>query len=77
VNAICRRNTGVSEFSFVIHKIKCMLSENPGFEVKPIKRQANMVTHTLDRAAVSWARRHIFALISPCIDTYLHNNEMI
>jgi hypothetical protein len=54
-----------------------MLSENPDFEVKPIKRQANMVTHTLDRAAVSWARRHIFALISPCIDTYLHNNEMI
>jgi hypothetical protein len=38
VYAIRHRNIGVSEFSSIIHKIKCMLSLNSGFEVKLIRR---------------------------------------
>jgi ribonuclease HI len=76
VHALRRRNTGVSEFSSIIYKIKCMLSLNVGFEVKPIRRQANMIAHTIARAAISWSRRRIFDSILPCINNLLHN-EMI
>jgi ribonuclease HI len=76
VHALRRRNTGVSEFSSIIYKIKCMLSLNVGFEVKPIRRQANMIAHTIARAAISWSRRHIFDSVLPCINNLLHN-EMV
>jgi ribonuclease HI len=76
VGAIRRRNTGVSEFSSIINKIKCLLSLYSGFEVKPIRRQANRIAHTIARAALSWSRRHIFELIPYCIHNLLHN-EMI
>jgi hypothetical protein len=73
VGAIRRRNIGVSEFSFIIHKIKCLLFLNPGFEVKPIRRQANMIAHTIARAALSWSRRPFFYLIPHCINNLLYN----
>jgi ribonuclease HI len=76
VGAIRRRSSGVSEFSTIVNKIKCMLSLFPGFEVKPIRRQANRVAHTIARAALSWSRRHVFDLIPICIRNFLHN-EMI
>jgi hypothetical protein len=76
VGAIRRRSSGVSEFSTIVNKIKCMLSLFPGFEVKPIRRQANRVAHTIARAALFWSRRHIFDLIPIYIRNFLHN-EMI
>jgi ribonuclease HI len=76
VNATRHRTIGVSEFSSIIHKIKCMLSLNTGFEVKSIRRQANRVAHTLARATLSWSRSHVFDLIPLCIHNFLHN-EMI
>jgi ribonuclease HI len=76
VGAIRRRNTGVSEFSSIINKIKCMLSLYSGFEVKPIRRQANRIAHTIARAALSWSRRHVFDIIPYCIHNLLYN-EMI
>jgi hypothetical protein len=76
VGAIRRRVNGVSEFSSIIHNIKCLLSLNSGFEVKPIRRQANRIAHILARAALSWSRRHIFELLPHCIHNLLHN-EMI
>jgi hypothetical protein len=63
----------VSEFSSIISKIKCMLSMRNDFEVKSIRRQANMVAHTLARAAVSWPSRHTFNLIPPCIESLIYN----
>lgn len=76
VHALRRRNTGVSEFSSIIYKIQCMLSLNVGFKVKPIRRQANMIAHTIARAAISWSRRCTFDSLPLCIMTLL-NNEMI
>ncbi|MCI19614.1 trypsin/chymotrypsin inhibitor, partial [Trifolium medium] len=52
-------HTGVSEFSIIINKIRCMLSLHPDFEVKSIRRQANMVAHTFAKAAVSWSSRYL------------------
>jgi hypothetical protein len=43
------------------------------FEVKYIKRQANMVAHTLARAAYSLSRRTIFDSTPRCIETLLSN----
>jgi ribonuclease HI len=76
VGAIKRQNIGVSEFSSIVSKIKCFLSLYSGFEVKPIRRQANRIAHTIARAALSWSRRHVFDLIPLCIHNLL-SNEMI
>jgi ribonuclease HI len=75
VDAIYHLRNGYFEFSLIISQINNILRCNPNFEVKFIKRQANMVAHTLARAAISWSRRCIFESLPPCILT-LMNNEM-
>ncbi|MCH82815.1 RNA-directed DNA polymerase (Reverse transcriptase), partial [Trifolium medium] len=54
VDAIHNLRAGTSEFSSIICKIQHIMMLNPNFVVKFIKRQANMVAHTLARAAISW-----------------------
>jgi ribonuclease HI len=76
VDVIHHRRGGCSEFSFIINNIIHILSCNQNFKVKFVKRQANMVAHTLARAAMSWSRRCTFELLPICITTLLHN-EMI
>jgi ribonuclease HI len=76
VDAIYNLHSGTSEFSVIICNIKHILMSNPNFVVKFIKRQANMVAHTLARAAISWSSRYSFETVPLCIATYL-NNEMI
>jgi exosome complex RNA-binding protein Rrp42 (RNase PH superfamily) len=75
VDALCHLHGGYSEFSFIISQINNILLCNPNFEVKFIKRQANIVVHTLARAAISWSCRCTFESLPPCILT-LMNNEM-
>jgi hypothetical protein len=48
---------------------------NPNFMVKFIKRQTNIVAHTLAKAATVWASRCVFDVLPLCI-TLLVNNEM-
>jgi hypothetical protein len=76
VDAIHRLHGGSSEFSLLICHINNMLLSNPNFKVKFIKRQANMVAHTLARAAISWSSRCIFETLPLCISQLLIN-EMI
>jgi ribonuclease HI len=76
VDAICHFRGGGSEFSYLISHINNILLSNTNFVVKFIKRQANMVAHTLARAAISWSRRCTFDSLPLCIMTLL-NNEMI
>jgi ribonuclease HI len=76
VDAIKHVSGGSSEFSFLISQINNILSCNPNFVVKFIKRQANMVAHTLARAAISQPRRCTFDILPHCISTFLIN-EMI
>jgi ribonuclease HI len=72
-DAICKSRVGNSVFSSLIYSIKNVMSSNPNFVVKFIKRQANSVAHTLARAAVSWPSRYIFDLLPPCISSLLFN----
>jgi hypothetical protein len=76
VDAIHRLSSGFSEFSAIICNIQNILSRNPNFVGKFIKRQANMVAHTLARVASSWASRCICEILPLCISSLL-NNEMI
>jgi hypothetical protein len=65
-----------SEFSFLIYHINHIMSCNPNFMVKFIKRQSNMIAHILARAVISWSHRCTFKTLHLCI-THLLNNEMI
>ncbi|XP_058733989.1 uncharacterized protein LOC131605677 [Vicia villosa] len=66
---------GTSEFNFIISSIKLLLLDFPHFEVKFVKRQANLVAHTLAKAANSWTRRMLFDEIPPCIFSHLNNEK--
>jgi hypothetical protein len=76
VDAIHHVRGGSSEFSYIMRHINNILSCNPNFKVKFIKRQANMVAHSLARAAISWGSRCTFETLPLCITTLL-NNEII
>ncbi|CAJ2653028.1 unnamed protein product [Trifolium pratense] len=73
VDAIHNLRGGTSEFSSLICDIKNVMMFNPNFVVKFIKRQANMVAHTLARAAISWSSRYICETLPPCITPLLNN----
>jgi hypothetical protein len=66
--------SGRSEFHALVSLIKSILVLHPNFEVKFVKRQANMAAHTLARAACSWATHRIFEICPPCIDSILSND---
>jgi ribonuclease HI len=76
VDAIRHYRGGCSEFSFLVGHINNLLASSSNFMVEFIKRQANMVAHTLARAAISYARRCTFETLPRCI-TPLLLNEMI
>jgi ribonuclease HI len=73
VDAIQHIRDGVSEFSFIVRNINNVLLANPNFVVRFVKRQANLVAHTLARAACSWPRRCSFESVPLCITTILSN----
>jgi hypothetical protein len=68
VGAIHYFRGGSFEFGFLIYQSKNILFCNPNFEVKFIKWQANMVAHTLARAAIAWSRRCTYF----CTVTFLY-----
>jgi ribonuclease HI len=76
VDAIHHYRGGNSEFSVSVSNINNLLACNQNFLVKFVRRQANMVAHTLARAAISWPRCRTFERLPLCI-TRLLNNEMI
>jgi ribonuclease HI len=76
VDAIHHFRSGQSEFSILVSNIISIISCNQNFVVKFVKRQANMVAHTLARAVISWSHRCTFELLPLCI-TPLLNNEII
>jgi hypothetical protein len=75
VDTIHNIYVGTSEFSSLICNIKRILMSNPNVVIKFIKHQANMVSHTLTRVAISWSKR-TFETLPLCIIAYL-NNEML
>jgi ribonuclease HI len=75
-DAILHQRSGYSEVNLLVGHISNLLLSNANFSVKFIKRQANMVAHTLARAAISWPSRCSFETLPICI-TQLLLNEMI
>jgi ribonuclease HI len=76
VDAIQYFHGGNSEFSLLVAHIKYCICSSQNFVVKFIKRQANMVAHSLARAAISGASRCIFENLPTCISSLLIN-EMV
>jgi ribonuclease HI len=76
VDAVHHYRGGYSEFSCLVAHINNLLASSSNFVVKFIKRQANMVAHTLARAAISYARHCTFETLPRCITPLLFN-EMI
>ncbi|GAU28978.1 hypothetical protein TSUD_391760 [Trifolium subterraneum] len=58
IEAIHMQRRGNSEFLSIVHGILSLMSSFINFEVKFVRRQANLVAHT--RAANSWANFHRF-----------------
>jgi ribonuclease HI len=76
VDAIHHLRGGTYEFSILISHINNLLYRNPNFVVKFIKRQSNMVAHSLARAAISWSCCRTFETLPLCIANLLIN-EML
>jgi hypothetical protein len=76
VDAIHHYRGGYSEFSFLVAHINNLLASSSNFLVKFIKRQTNMVAHTLAMAVISWSSRSTFETL-PLYITPLLLNEMI
>jgi hypothetical protein len=60
VQALSSPGHGDSEFYAIVSSIIFQLSLHSNFEVKFVRRRANMVAHSLARAACSWASHRIF-----------------
>ncbi|XP_058788236.1 uncharacterized protein LOC131662466 [Vicia villosa] len=75
VHGLKSNSCGNSEFNVIINSIKLLLLAFPNFEVKFVKRQANLVAHSLAKAANSWTRRMLFDVIPLCISSYLINES--
>ncbi|GAU39328.1 hypothetical protein TSUD_60790 [Trifolium subterraneum] len=75
IEDIHMKRRGNSEFLSIVHDILSIMSSFINFEVKFVRRQANLVAHTLVRVANSWASFHRFENIPFCIE-HLVFNEM-
>ncbi|GAU48605.1 hypothetical protein TSUD_327170 [Trifolium subterraneum] len=75
IETIHMKRRGNSEFLSIVHDIISLMSSFKNFEVKFVRRQANLVAHTLARAVNSWASFHRFENIPFCIE-HLIFNEM-
>ncbi|GAU45740.1 hypothetical protein TSUD_77650 [Trifolium subterraneum] len=73
IEAIHVKRRGNSEFLSIVHDILSLMSSFINFEVKFVRRQANLVAHTLARAANSWASFHRFENIPFCIERLVFN----
>jgi ribonuclease HI len=73
VHSVVTNNDGISEFCAIVSSIKDKLSMLSNFEVKFVRRQANMVAHSLARAGISWASHRFIDVIPPCIEPLVIN----
>ncbi|XP_073278711.1 uncharacterized protein [Primulina huaijiensis] len=59
VNAITSKNVDYTEFGSIICGCCQLIDAHPSFKIQHVRRQANMVAHTLARAAISLANPFI------------------
>jgi len=75
VQALSSLGHGDSEFCVIVSSIIYQLSLHFNVEVKFVRRQANMVAHTLTRATCSWDSHRIFYSYHSCIEHWLINDN--
>ncbi|GAU21441.1 hypothetical protein TSUD_32720 [Trifolium subterraneum] len=75
IEAIHIKRRGNSEFLSIVHDIFSLMSSFINFEVKFVRRQTNLVAHTLAMAVNTWTDFHRFENIPFCIE-HLVFNEM-
>jgi len=75
VQALSSPGYGDSEFYVIVSSIIYQLSLHYNFEVKFVRRQTNMVAHTLAMTTCSWASHHIFDSYPSCIKHWLINDN--
>lgn len=73
VQAITSHPIGRSQVNLIIIAIQNFLLLFPNSEVKFVKRQSNMVVHSLAKAAISWTRRDDQNVHPSCISKLLIN----
>ncbi|GAU19620.1 hypothetical protein TSUD_383140, partial [Trifolium subterraneum] len=73
IEAIHMKRSGNSEFLSIVHDILNLMSSFINFEVKFVRRQTNLIAHTLARVANSWASFHRFENIPFCIERLVFN----
>ncbi|GAU33253.1 hypothetical protein TSUD_333760 [Trifolium subterraneum] len=73
IEVIHMKRRGNSEFLSIVHDILNLMSSFINFEVKIVRRQANLVAHTLARVTNSWANFHRFENIPFCIERLVFN----
>jgi len=66
---------GDSEFYAIVSSIIYQLSLHSNFEVKLVRSNANMVAHTLSRAACFWVSHLIFYSYPSCVEHWLINDN--
>lgn len=74
MDCISSHRFGASEFYVIVSNIISMLASHSDFDIKFARRQANMVAHTLARAAYSWSSHHVFEICPPCTKPLLTND---
>jgi hypothetical protein len=67
--AIQTRHNGISKFSLIVADITQIILFCVNFEVKFVRRQANMVAHA--QTANSWANFHRIEIAPLCIERLL------
>jgi hypothetical protein len=73
--AVRTRHNGISEFSLIVAGIIHIMLSCVNFKVKFVRRQTNMVAHTLALTVNSRASFHRFEIVPLCIE-HLLVNEM-
>jgi hypothetical protein len=68
VHSVVTNNQRNSEFSAIVASIKDNLSLLSNFEVKFVRRQGNIVAHSLVRVAIFWTSHRYFNVIPPYIE---------
>ena len=73
VNAIASTNQDLSAFGSLVHHCRILLCESSGFKICYVRRQANVVAHTIARASHFYASPIVFTYSLDCIHSFLSN----
>lgn len=60
----------LSEFGFIISECKHLLALKPTYEVVYVRRQVNVVVHSLARTTTFWSSPEVFDYLPSCISPF-------